>query len=258
MEKQRLALERAAQQKEFDRYRMETDKTRIVLDTLKAEIAHQTRKLNDYKSKLTRMNADKAKAEGAVADAKKEDIPSRIKNANAWLTEVKEGIANATKDIKSIDTAITSIKTKQTASQKLFDAANGKFKAIEKKFRDAHFKDQQEHKNKVTTTLENAKNRIQELTELMSLASFKGTDAEGQKKVREELARMTADVTTATAAMDAINLAEAKEKEAEAWKKTIASRTKKEKERKGEYDKVMDEDKQVGIRMADIQKDISR
>lgn len=35
MEKQRQSLERAAQTKEFDRYRMETDKTRKVLDGLK-------------------------------------------------------------------------------------------------------------------------------------------------------------------------------------------------------------------------------
>jgi hypothetical protein len=58
--------------------------------------------------------------------------------------------------------------------------------------------------------------------------------------------------------MDGINLAEAKEKEAEAWKNSMADRTKKEKERMGEFQKAFDEEKQVKERMAGLQKDIAR
>jgi hypothetical protein len=59
MEKQRLDLERAAQQKEFHRYRMEVDKTRIVLDHLNADLTGQVKKLGDYKTRLENMKADK-------------------------------------------------------------------------------------------------------------------------------------------------------------------------------------------------------
>lgn len=83
----------------------------------------------------------------------------------------------------------------------------------------------------------------------MGLPSFSKMDAESQKKMKEELTRMTNDLTESTTAMDGINLAEAKEKEAEAWKTQMADRTKKEKERRGEFDKAMDEEKQVMERM---------
>lgn len=142
MEAQRLALDRAAQTKEFDKYRMETDKTRVVLDTLSASISQQSRKLGDYKSKLDRINKDKAKAEDALVDAKQGENAAGIKNASVWLTDVKKGITNITKDIGSITNALKDLRTKQQSSQKLFNAANGKFKAIEKKFQDAHFKQQ--------------------------------------------------------------------------------------------------------------------
>jgi len=56
------------------------------------------------------------------------------------MVEVQKGIAGATKAIGEINTAIKDLGAKQQSSQKLFDAANGKFKSIEKKFNDAHFK----------------------------------------------------------------------------------------------------------------------
>lgn len=52
----------------------------------------------------------------------------------------------------------------------------------------------------------------------MNLASFKGMDAGSQKQMREELDRMKNELAQSTTAMDGINLGEAKEKEAEAWK----------------------------------------